>query len=69
MTQSMSRRGNCYDNAPTERLFSSLKTEWVRTVGYMTKALAEKDICRYLMQRYTGRLTALTLKEYLVAKK
>ncbi|WP_017904421.1 DDE-type integrase/transposase/recombinase, partial [Pseudomonas asplenii] len=38
MTQSMSRRGNCYDNAPMERLFRSLKTEWVPTVGYMTTA-------------------------------
>lgn len=52
MTQSMSRRGNCYDNAPMERLFRSLKTEWVPTVGYMTTALAERDIGSYLMQRY-----------------
>ena len=44
MVQSMSRRGNCYDNAPMERLFRSLKTEWVPTVGYMTTALAEQDI-------------------------
>ncbi|MFW1755436.1 DDE-type integrase/transposase/recombinase, partial [Acinetobacter wanghuae] len=26
MQQSMSRKGNCWDNAPTERLFRSLKT-------------------------------------------
>ena len=52
MTQSMSRRGNCWDNAPMERLFRSLKTEWVPTVGYMTAALAEQDIGRYLMQCY-----------------
>lgn len=30
ITQSMSRRGNCWDNAPMERLFRSLKTEWVQ---------------------------------------
>ena len=48
----MSRRGNCYDNAPMERLFRSLKAEWIPTVGYMTAALAEQDIGRYLMQRY-----------------
>ncbi len=52
MTQSMSRRGNCYDNAPMERLFRSLKTEWMPTTGYMTTTLAEQDIGRYLMQRY-----------------
>ncbi len=32
--QSMSRRGNCWDNAPMERLFRSLKTEWIPTNGY-----------------------------------
>ena len=29
MTQSMSRRGNCWDNDPMERLFWSLKSEWI----------------------------------------
>lgn len=29
MTQSMSRRGNCWDNAPMERLFRSLESEWI----------------------------------------
>lgn len=33
---SMSRRGNCYDNSPMERVFRSLKTEWIPTLGYMT---------------------------------
>lgn len=33
--QSISRRGNCLDNAPMERLFCSLKTEWVPSVGYI----------------------------------
>ncbi len=31
--QSMSRRGNCWDNAPMERFFRSLKTEWVPEIG------------------------------------
>lgn len=35
-----------------ERLFRSLKAEWVPTVCYMTTALAEQDIGRYLMQHY-----------------
>lgn len=51
-TQGMSRRGNCYDNAPMERLFRSLKTEWIPTVGYMSASLAQQDIGRFLMQRY-----------------
>ncbi|MCV6613075.1 MAG: integrase core domain-containing protein, partial [Amphritea sp.] len=50
--QSMSRRGNCWDNAPMERLFRSLKTEWVPSMGYVSKAEAQKDIGDYLMQYY-----------------
>ncbi|ROL70737.1 hypothetical protein BHU25_16900 [Pseudomonas vranovensis] len=50
--QSMSRRGNCHDNAPMERLFRSLKTEWVPTVGYLSASLAQQEIGRFLMQRY-----------------
>ncbi|WP_338793193.1 IS3 family transposase [Pseudomonas sp. AE27] len=54
-TQSMSRRGNCHDNAPMERLFRSLKTEWIPTVGYMSAVLAQQDISRFLMERYNWR--------------
>ncbi|RQQ14285.1 hypothetical protein DF107_14310 [Burkholderia stagnalis] len=32
---SMSRRG-CRDNAPMERVFRRLKTEWLPSAGYMT---------------------------------
>jgi len=52
--QSMSRRGNCYDNSPMERVFRSLKTEWIPTVGYMTAQEAQRDISHYLMHRSTG---------------
>ncbi len=37
INQSMSRGGNCYDNSPMERVFRSLKTEWIPTVGYRTE--------------------------------
>lgn len=50
--QSMSRRGNCWDNSPMERLFRSLKTEWVPSTGYTTATEAQRDISYYLMQRY-----------------
>lgn len=52
MRQSMSRRGNCWDNAPMERVFRSLKTEWMPTVGYMTAQETHRDISHYLMHRY-----------------
>lgn len=54
-TQSMSRRGNCHDNAPMERLFRSLKTEWIPAAGYMSAAQAQRDISRFLMERYNWR--------------
>ncbi len=44
MTQSMSRRGNCWDNAPMERLFRSLKSEWLPATGYMSLREATRDI-------------------------
>ncbi|KPX03302.1 transposase protein orfB [Pseudomonas savastanoi] len=50
--QSMSRRGDCYDNSPMERVFRSLKTEWIPTLGYMKAQEAQRDISHYLMHRY-----------------
>lgn len=50
--QSMSCRGNCWDNAPMERVFRSLKTEWIPEGGYINFMEATKDIERYLMGYY-----------------
>lgn len=50
--QSMSRRGNCWDNAPMERFFRSLKTEWVPTRGYNNFTEAEQHIVNYLTGYY-----------------
>ncbi|WP_421329035.1 IS3 family transposase, partial [Aeromonas veronii] len=55
MTQSMSRRGNCWDNAPMERLFRSLKSEWLPAMGYMSLREAKRDISYYLMDYYNWR--------------
>ena len=52
INQSMSRRGNCWDNAPMERLFRSLKTEWVPAMGYRSMTEARKDIGLYLTGYY-----------------
>jgi putative transposase len=52
MTQSMSRRGNCWDNAPMERLFRSLKSEWIPALGYRNLTEAKKDVGGYLMDYY-----------------
>lgn len=52
MVQSMSRRGNCWDNAPMERLFRSLKTEWIPPMGYHSLMAARQDVSYYLMVHY-----------------
>jgi putative transposase len=52
ITQSMSRRGNCWDNAPMERFFRSLKTEWVPTVGYKNFNEAKQAVIGYIMNYY-----------------
>lgn len=52
MQQSMSRRGNCWDNAVMERVFRSLKSEWIPEYGYETINEAKKDIGYYLMRHY-----------------
>ena len=52
MEQSMSRRGNCWDNAPMERVFRSFKSEWMPTTGYRSFTEAKKDIGQYLMDYY-----------------
>ena len=50
--QSMSRRGNCWDNAPMERFFRSLKTEWVPNRGYSSFAQAQRSIFEYINHYY-----------------
>ncbi|CBJ79313.1 transposase (fragment) [Xenorhabdus bovienii str. Jollieti] len=46
--QSMSRRGNCDDNFPMERVFRSLKSEWIPPEGYLDIHDAIRDITQYL---------------------
>lgn len=48
MVGSMSRKGNCYDNAPVESFFGTLKTELVFHQQYATRAEARLDIFEYI---------------------
>jgi len=45
---SMSRKGNCWDNAPMESFYHSLKTEWVRFEDYKTRAQARSSLFMYI---------------------
>ena len=47
--QSMSRKGNCWDNACAESFFSSLKMEEAFHKKYITKETARKSIFEYIM--------------------
>ncbi|MCE2596733.1 IS3 family transposase [Motilimonas cestriensis] len=47
--QSLSRRGNCHDNAPTERFFRSFKTEWMPRSGYQSFAVGVEAINNYII--------------------
>jgi transposase InsO family protein len=48
MTGSMSRKGNCYDNAPLESFFGTFKTELVFQQHYATRTQAKLDIFEYI---------------------
>ncbi|EHT7960013.1 IS3 family transposase [Salmonella enterica] len=48
LAPSMSRRGNCQDNAVAESFFSSLKKERIRKRIYKTRDLARADIFDYI---------------------
>jgi len=52
---SMSRKGNCWDNAVAESFFSTLKVERVHRRSYKTRAEAEIDIRKYINYYNTRR--------------
>ena len=49
---SMSRRGDCWDNAPAESFFASLKRELVHHEDYATRAQARASIFEYIEAFY-----------------
>jgi transposase InsO family protein len=58
---SMSRKGNCWDNGPVERFFSSLKREWTGDRLYRTRQEAIMDIREYAAVHYNARRLHSTL--------
>ena len=49
---SMSRKGNCWDNAPMESFFHTLKTEWVFRFKYKTRREAKASLFDYIEMFY-----------------
>ena len=52
ITCSMSRRGNCWDNAPMESFFATLKKELVHGEDYATREQARASIFEYIEAFY-----------------
>jgi transposase InsO family protein len=48
MRASMSRKGDCWDNAPTERFFRSLKSERLRLCRFETRKSAKIEVLDYI---------------------
>lgn len=48
ITQSMSRKGNCWDNAVAESFFKSLKNELVYQTTFYTKKQAKLEVFKYI---------------------
>jgi putative transposase len=55
MLQSMSRNANCWDNAPMESFFKTLKVERVYQLRYQTRAQARLDIVDWIEGFYNHR--------------
>jgi transposase InsO family protein len=52
---SMSRKGDCYDNAVAESFFHTLKTELVRHRSYETRSQAKADLFEYMEVFYNRK--------------
>jgi len=55
MVCSMSRKGNCWDNAVAERFFRSLKTERTNHRVYQTREEAKQDVIDYIEMFYNSQ--------------
>ena len=51
----MSRKGNCWDNAPMESFFKTLKVEWVDRIRYATRAQARLDLIDWIEGFYNAQ--------------
>jgi len=58
---SLCRRGNCWDNAPIERFFGSLKREWTGNCWYRTRHDAIADVREYVAVYYNAKRLHSTL--------
>lgn len=70
---SMSRKGNCWDNAPMESFWGKMKYEWLNDDQFMTRAQAKSAVFEYVeifynRQRLHASNDYLTPDEYYFGK-
>ena len=63
MRQSMSRKGNCWDNAVAESFFATLKKELAGAIGFESRPAARADVFEYIEVFY-NRQRAHSLLDY-----
>jgi transposase InsO family protein len=59
--RSMSRKGDCWDNACAERFFQSLKTEWIGDTIYQDRESARNAVFEYIEMFYNNKRRHATL--------
>ncbi len=59
ITQSMSRRGNCWDNAVQERFFRSLKSEYLNGLSFISHKSVVKAVEHYIRYYNNKRLNSV----------
>ena len=69
ITRSMSRKGNCWDNAVAESFFKSIKVEWIYKQSYADQKQATLSIFEWIESWYNRRrrhssLGYKTIEEY-----
>ncbi len=62
ISQSMSRKGNCWDNAPMESFFHTLKTELVMHCDYKTREQARSSLFEYMEVFYNRQRRHSTIQ-------
>ena len=61
MIQSMSRKGNCYDNAVMESFFHTLKSELISFERFQTRQEAKTKIFEYIEIFYNRQRSHSTI--------
>lgn len=69
VTISMSRRGNCWDNACAESFFAQLKLEWINRLELLSREEMQVEVCYYIDEYYNvvrrhGALQMMTPKDF-----